>query len=186
MTVHKPVGLGASVAVAIGTTTTSNPISVQSKALRISASGSAVCVSIGTNPSATTANYYVLGGSTASLALNPASQRIVGITTGTTTTIILPEGTETPFLVGDYVTLTSTTQSYYNFEHQPITEINLSNGVAGFYSTRVSIGTNTSGILTAFTATDGDLRKSVKISTYGVSATTGVLWYQQVQITGDA
>jgi hypothetical protein len=186
MTVHKPVGLGASITIAVATATLSNPISVQSKVLRISASGSAVCVAIGTNPTATATDYYLLSGNSASLALSPASQRVVGIVTGTSTTITFPEGTGSPFVVGDYVTLTSVGQSYYNFTHQPVTAVDASSGVGGYYSTRITVSTSTSGILTAFTAADGDLRKSVKISSYGVAATAGVLYYQQVQIAGDA
>jgi hypothetical protein len=182
MTVHKPVGLGSSISVVSGTATTSSTLSIQTKALRVVATAPAF-IAIGTNPSATIADYYVPSGGTAVLALSPASQRIVGITTGTTTTITFPEGTGSPFEVGDYVSLTSVGQTYYNFTHQPVTAVDSSTGYNGYYSTRVSIGTNTSGILTAF-STDGNLRKSVKVSAYGTGA--GTLYYQQVQIAGDA
>jgi len=182
MTVHKPVGLGSSISVVSGTATTSSTLSIQTKALRVVATAPAF-IAIGTNPSATIADYYVPSGGTAVLALSPASQRIVGITTGTTTTITFPEGTGSPFEVGDYVSLTSVGQTYYNFTHQPVTAVDSSTGYNGYYSTRVSIGTNTSGILTAF-STDGNLRKSVKVSAYGTGA--GTLYYQQIQIAGDA
>jgi hypothetical protein len=182
MTVHKPVGLGSSISVVSGTATTSSTLSIQTKALRVVATAPSF-IAIGANPSATIADYYVPSGGTAVLALSPASQRIVGITTGTTTTITFPEGTGSPFEVGDYVSLTSVGQTYYNFTHQPVTAVDSSTGYNGYFSTRVSIGTNTSGILTAF-STDGNLRKSVKVSAYGTAA--GTLYYQQVQIAGDA
>jgi hypothetical protein len=182
MTVHKPVGLGSSIAITSGTATTSSTLSVQSKVLRVVATAGAF-VAIGTNPSASAIDYYVPSGGTATLALSPASQRVIGISTGTTTTITFPEGTGSPFVVGDYVTLTSVGQSYYNFTHQPVTAIDTTSGVAGYYSTRITVSTSTSGIVTAFSA-DGDLRKSIKISAYGTGA--GSLYYQQVQIAGDA
>jgi hypothetical protein len=183
MTVHKPVGLGNSVAITSGTATTSSALSVQSKALRVVAVSAGAFIGIGTSPTAAATDYYVPAGGTATLALSPASQRVVGIVTGATTTITFPEGTGSPFVVGDYVTLTSVGQPYYNFTHQPVTAVDASSGVGGYYSTRITVSTSTSGIVTTF-STDGDLRKSIKISAYGAGA--GSLYYQQVQIAGDA
>jgi hypothetical protein len=182
MTVHKPVGFGSSIAITSGAATTSSTLSVQTKALRVVATSGAF-IAIGTNPTASSTDYYVPAGGTAVLALSPASQRIVGIITGTTTTITFPDGTGSPFVVGDYVTLTSVGQPYYNFTHQPVTAVDASSGVGGYYSTRITVSTSTSGIVTAF-STDGDLRDSIKISAYGTGA--GALYYQQVQIAGDA
>jgi hypothetical protein len=183
MTVHKPVGLGSSIAVTSGAATTSSALSVQTKALRVVAVSAGAFIGIGTSPTAATTDYYVPAGETAVLALSPASQRISGITTGTTTTIDFPTGSGSPFVVGDSVTLTSVGQPYYNFTHQPVTAVDASSGVGGYYSTRITVSTSTSGIVTAF-STDGDLRKSIKISAYG--AGSGSLYYQQVQIAGDA
>ena len=182
MTVHKPVGFGSSIAITSGAATTSSTLSVQTKALRVVATAGAF-IAIGTNPTASSTDYYVPAGGTAVHALSPASQRIVGIITGTTTTITFPDGTGSPFVVGDYVTLTSVGQPYYNFTHQPVTAVDASSGVGGYYSTRITVSTSTSGIVTAF-STDGDLRDSIKISAYGTGA--GALYYQQVQIAGDA
>jgi hypothetical protein len=182
MTVHKPVGLGSSITITSGSATVSSTLSVQTKALRVVATAGAF-IGIGTSPTASATDYYVPSGGTATLALSPASQRVVGIITGTTTTITFPEGTGSPFVVGDYVTLTSVGQPYYNFTHQPVTTVDASSGVGGYYSTRITVSTSTSGIITAFSA-DGDLRKSIRVSAFGTGA--GALYYQQVQIAGDA
>jgi hypothetical protein len=182
MTVHKPVGLGSSIAITSGTATTSSALSVQTKALRVVATAGAF-IGIGTSPTASATDYYLPSGGTAVLALSPASQRVVGIITGTTTTITFPEGTGSSFVVGDYVTLTSVGQPYYNFTHQPVTTVDASSGVGGYYSTRIIVSTSTLGIVTAFSA-DGDLRKSIKVSAFGTGA--GALYYQQVQIAGEA
>jgi hypothetical protein len=183
MTVHKPVGLGSSIAITSGAATTSSALSVQTKALRVVAVSAGAFIGIGTSPTAATTDYYLPSGGTAVLALSPASQRVVGIITGTTTTITFPEGTGSSFVVGDYVTLTSVGQPYYNFTHQPVTAVDASSGVGGYYSTRIIVSTSTLGIVTAFSA-DGDLRKSIKVSAFGTGA--GALYYQQVQIAGEA
>jgi hypothetical protein len=183
MTVHKPVGLGNSIAITLATATTSSALSVQTKALRVVAVSAGAFIGIGTSPTAAATDYYVPSGGTAVLALSPASQRVSGITTGTTTTIDFPGGTGSVFVVGDYVTLTSVGQPYYNFTHQPVTAVDATSGVGGYFSSRIVVSTSTSGIITAF-STDGDLRKSIKVSAYGTGA--GTLYYQQVQIAGDA
>ncbi len=181
---HRPVGLGNSIAISSGSaTTSSSSFPIQSNVLRVVAVSAGTHVAIGTNPTATSSDYYIPANQSATIALSPASQRVSGVTTGSTTILDFPEGTESPFVVGDYVTLTSVGQSYYNFTHQPIIAVNSSSNYQGYFSTRVSIGTNTSGIVTAFIA-DGNLRKSVKISAYGTGS--GALYYQQVQISGDA
>jgi hypothetical protein len=183
MATHKPVGLGTSIAIFTGTATTSSVISVQSDTLRVVADRAGTHVAIGVNPTASPTNYYVPANGTATLTLSPASQTVVAITTGTDTIIHFPEGTGSPFSEGDYVTLTSVGQPYYNFTHQPVILVDRTSSYDGYFSTRVSIGTNTSGILTAFSS-DGDLRKSVRVSSYGTGS--GVLYILQVQIAGDA
>lgn len=180
---HKPVGLGNSIAITAATSVKSSALSIQSKVLRVVATASGAFIAIGTEPTASATDYYVPSGGTATLALSPASQSVVGIITGTATTIDFPQGTGSPFVVGDYVTFTSVTQPYHNFTHQPVISVNNSANPGGYFSTRVSIGTDTSGIVTSFNS-DGDLRKSVKVASYGTG--TGVLYYQQVQISGDA
>jgi hypothetical protein len=180
---HKPIGLGASASIVSTTATKSSAFLVQSNVLRIVAVSAGTFVAIGTEPTASASDYYIAADTEATLALNPASQRVVGVTTGTTTVIDFPEGTGSPFEIGDYVSFTSNNQSYYNFTHQPVISVNTTSGIGGYFSTRVSISTNTSGIKTAFNG-DGDLRKSLKISNYGTGS--GVLYYQQVQITGQA
>jgi hypothetical protein len=184
MSVHKPVGLGIAVTITSATAVISAPFSIQSDTLRVVAVDAATFVAIGTETVATATDYYVPSGGTATLALSPASNRVVGIVTGTTTTITFPEGTGSPFTIGDYVTLTSVGQPYYNFTYQAVTAVNRTSAYDGYYSTRITVAANTLGIVTAFTVADGDLRKSIKISTFGSGS--GTLQSQQVQIAGDA
>jgi hypothetical protein len=180
---HRPVGAGSSFAFIAGTATTSSAFTVQSDTLRIVATNPAF-ISIGTTPSATSADYYVPANTAATLALTKASNRVVGVTTGTTTIVSVPEGTQVPFGVGDYVSLTANAQSYYNFTHQRVISVDTTSNVNGYYQTRMIVDYNSSGIVTAFTSTDATVSASNKVSAYGLGA--GTIYYQQVQISGDA
>ena len=181
---HRPVGTGSSVAFTAGAASTSNPFSVQSSVLRVVAVGGAAHIAVGSTPSATSGDYYVPSGGTATLALSKASNRVVGVTTGTTTTIIVPEGTQVPYGTDDYVTLTVTGQSYYDFTHQKVLSVDTTAGIDGYFQTRMIVNYNSSGIVTAFSATDATIINSNKVSAYGVGS--GTVYYQQVQISGDA
>lgn len=181
---HRPVGTGSSVAFTAGAASTSNPFSVQSSVLRVVAVGGAAHVAVGSSPSATSEDYYVPIGGTVTLALTKASNRVVGVTTGTTTTIIVPEGTQVPYGPGDYVTLTVNGQSYYDFTYKEVLSVDTSSSVDGYFSTKMTVNHNSSGIATAFSSADATIINSNKVSAYGVSA--GTLYYQQVQISGDA
>jgi hypothetical protein len=181
---HRPVGTGSSIAFTAGVASTSNPFTVQSSVLRVVSTNAAAHISIGASPSATSVDYYVPSGGTATLALTKASNRVVGVITGTTTTIIVPEGTQVPFIADDFVTLTSTNQSYYNFTHQKVLSVDNTAGFNGYFQTRMVVDYNSSGIVTAFSSPDASITRSNKVSAYGTGA--GTLYFQQVQISGDA
>lgn len=181
---HRPVGVGSFFSFSAGTATTSNSFSVQSSVLRVVAVSNAAHVAIGASPVATNEDYYIPAGGTVTLALTKASNRVAGIITGTTTIVKVPEGTQVPFVVGDYVTLTSGAQDYYNFTHQQVLSVDNTAGHDGYYQTRMVIDYNSSGIVTAFSASDASITRSNKVSAYG--AGSGTLYFQQVQISGDA
>jgi len=179
---HRPVGAGSSVAFTSGTATTSTSFSIQSSVLRVSAAGGAAHIAVGGTPSATRSDYYIPSGGVETLALTKASNRVIGITTGTTTVVIVPEGTQVPFGVGDYITISGST--YHDFTHQRVASVNTTAGVDGYYQTRMTVDYNSSGILTAFADPDVTVVASNKVSVFGVGA--GTLYYQQVQISGQA
>ena len=76
-------------------------------------------------------------------------------------------------------------QDYYDFTHKPVTAVSTSAGVDGYFSTRITVGTDTSGIATAFSDPDASLRNSVKVAAI-TDQGTGALYTQQVQISGAA
>lgn len=84
--------------------------------------------------------------------------------------------------MGDAVSLTATGQSYYDFSHKTIASINNTADVHGYFSTRVVVSHNSSGIVTAFAADYAELRRSLKVSLI-TNASTGKAFIQQVQVS---
>lgn len=181
---HRPVGSGVSFAIT-STTAKSDAFSGRTNTLRVAAIGANAFVAIGTEPTATLNDYCVPSGTAATLAIDNGSARVVGVTTGATTYITFPEGQASPFGVGDYVSLTATNQTYYNFTHAPVVEVFNTSNYEGYFSTRIGIATNTAGIVTAFSDPDTILRNSIKVAAI-TDTGSGTLYTQQVQIAGQA
>ena len=192
---HNPVGSGSSLTVSTDTAKViAAGIAQQAKSLRVTLVGASgmdgAHIKVGEMPTATTADFYLVKGETATLNINrPSSQRVTGITTGATTIVQFPEGTGTPFGIGASVSITATGQSYYDdiIKDSPVTAVDNSAGVGGAFSTRITIGADTSGIKTDITG-NATLRNSFKISALAkgnAADVTGSLYYQQVQISGE-
>jgi hypothetical protein len=183
MTALKPVGVNTTFATSV-TSASSDAISQQSDSIRIVAVTEGVHVAIGTNPTATVENFFVPVTDATDISLGPVrSQRVVGVTTGTTTIIDFPEGTGSPFEIGEAVTLTVPNQSNFDFEHKIVTDINTSAGVAGYFSTRLTVDHDSSSVTDVFNSPhDADLRRSIKVAVR-TSANTGTVHIQQVQVS---
>ena len=189
---HTPVGSGATISVSTSAATTSSLIAHQSNTLRVVLTGETglegVNVSIGTDASATTSNYYVVKNVPATINIfRPSSQRVVGITTGTTTTIEFPEGTGSPFGVGSSVAITVTGQSYYDDAINGNDVLTVDNSAFG--NGKITVNADTSGIVTAYDSTNyAELRNSFRVSALakgGAATEKATLYYQQVQISGE-
>tara|TARA_B100000902_G_scaffold300612_1_gene288248 strand:+ start:6058 stop:6624 length:567 start_codon:yes stop_codon:yes gene_type:complete len=186
MSALTPVGISQSISSSTSSTAVTLPISQKTDTIRVVAEGVGVHVAIGVTPTATNSNFYVPSTGPEEIAIGrPASQRVVGITTGVTTIIDFPEGTGSPFSVGDAVTLTSGTQiaqPYYNFTHKVVTAINTGNiQSGGYYNTRITVNNDSSGIVTAFNSDNyTELRKSISVAVKAQTG-TGVAYVQQVQ-----
>ena len=191
-----PVGSGASIALTTDTANTTSSIAQKANTLRVVLVGADAVqgahVAIGTDASATTSDFYIVKNEPASINIfRPSSQRVVGITTGTTTLIDFPEGTGSPFAVGSRVDLTVTGQSYYDdvVGFATVSKVWDGANIGGHYSTRITVDANTSGIVTAYNSTNyAELRNSFKVSALskgGAATGKSTLYYQQVQITGE-
>jgi len=184
---HKPVGVNTFFALSSGSSVRGvATLSQQSDTLRVVAKGAGAHVAIGTLPTAAVTDYYVAAGEPETISLGgAASQRVVGVTTGATTTLDFPEGTGSPFVVGNAVSLTVTGasgQENLNFTHKIVSSVDTSAGVGGYYSTRVVVDHDSSSVTDALLSTSyAELRGSFMVAAYGDG--TGTLHYQQVQHT---
>jgi hypothetical protein len=189
----RTVGIGSSVPLN-ATAKLSNAFNVQSTVMRIVAKGASAHVAITTGPLATNTDFFILGGEEEQIALTKGSQVVVGITTGTTTILEAPEGTQMPFIIGDYVTLDTANDTNYTtlINHVKVTDVkntipSIDGG--GYTRSRVTVDANTTGIITAYTSNSGgslmtSKKISAKIADGETASSTACLYFQQVQKTG--
>ncbi len=183
MTATRPVGVNTTFA-----TSTSSAQSVvfahQTDALRIVAEGAGVHVAIGTNPTATVDDYYIPILDAEQLAIGPvATNRITGITTGTKTTLDFAEGTASPFVIGDAVSLTVSGASNFDFEHKIVSEVKTSSGRDGYFSSRIVVDHDSSSVTDVYDQNNwAQLRGSFKVAVKTNSG-TGTVFIQQVQVS---
>ena len=191
---HRTVGVGQTIRLS-GTATTSSAFTVQSNVLRVVATDGNAYVAIGTDPVATATDYLVTSSQPETLAMLRMSQRVVGITTGATTVLEAPEGTQMPFNIGDRVTLdyegnTKNDSNYTTLINDTkVVGKSRSAGVGGDFLEKITVEANTTGIITAYTSNSGgSVMTSHKLSAIiadGETANSAAcLYFQQVQRTG--
>ena len=192
----KPVGSGVSFAIS-GTAAASAFISHQSEYLRVYSPDKDAHVAVGTNPTAGTGDLVIAGGASGAEVISigrPSSQRVSGVTTGTTTIIDFPEGTGSPFEVGDVVSLTINGTAHQDIgtlanayvgiiTDVGVLSVNRTAGFSGFHNTRITLNANTSGIKTAFDFDYAELRDQFKVSAEAIAG-TGMFYAQQIQTAG--
>ena len=189
---HKPVGSGVSFA-ASAATATSGIMTHFTDTVRITAFGGDAHVVTGIDPTSSRFDYYIPTGTSATLSIGrPKSQKVVGVTTGATTTIDFPAGSGSPFEVGDKVQLTGIVPAGANGGTSGIglTVLSVlngsfsrnSNGDPGYFSTRLTLAHNTASV-GPITDGEGELRDVFQVAAVG---TASGVYVQQVQITGVA
>ena len=189
MSAHQQVGDLVSFT-ATASSVQSSAIPQKTQYLRVVAVTEPAHVAISTNPTATTANYYLVGDLPAVISIGkPRSQPVVGSTTGTTTTIEFHQGTGSQFTVGDTVNLTVTDQSYYDdsVTSAIVTAVDTSyepNASSG-YCRKITLDANTVAIATAYSSSNfSELRNVFKVAGIRVGGSNAVVKVQQVQVVG--
>ena len=196
---HSPiVGTGISfTAIAAGTVSTS--FAIKSPYLRITPRSAGVHVAFSQTAATVTTDeggYYIPSGTSETLAMSRYSQKIVGITIGATTVLTCPEGQQMPFNVGNLVRLVCPITSsngdivnQYNFTAQVTAIDNTANNYEGTFQTKVTVDAVTTGVSTAWTASNGRadtvLYSAGRLiaKTDGASTDVNII---QVQTAGDA
>ena len=186
----RTVGAGTSITTS-ATSAQSAPISGKSTAIRVVATGQNTHVAIGTEPTAAVTDFVVPKDSAATLAFSNTSARIVSYTKGTTTILDFPEGTSSPFGVGDYVSLSCPANTDFDFTHKRVKTVydkaRTSQAYAGenYFGQRIIVEHNSGSVSGTFNDPDATLRGSFKVAARTDSG-SGKLYIQQVQIAGDA
>jgi hypothetical protein len=196
---HSPiVGTGISfAAVAAGTVSTS--FAIKSPYLRITPRSAGVHVAFSQTAATVTTDeggYYIPSGTSETLAMSRYSQKVVGITIGATTVLTCPEGQTMPFNVGNLVQLVCPITSsngdivnQYNFTAQVTAIDNTASTYDGTFQTKVTVDAVTTGVSTAWTASNGRadtvLYSAGRLIAKSDGATTDVNIIQ-VQTAGDA
>ena len=187
---HNPVGICTSI-----TTSTSNVVSSvlshQSDSLRVTALTKGAHIGIGTSTViATPADYFVAADTTEVINIGkPRSQRIVGVSSGTTTTLTLPEGEGSQFLVGDSVSFSVGGNSDYDITEKIVTSVTNVNPTGGVFNQTVVIAHDSDVNGYPDTTRDGlpydaYLRTSFRVGTLALGS--GTAYLQQVQVSGDS
>ena len=196
---HSPiVGTGISfTAVAAGTVSTS--FAIKSPYLRITPRSAGVHVAFSQTAATVTTDeggYFIPSGTSETLAMSRFSQKVVGITIGATTVLTCPEGQTMPFNVGNLVKLVCPITSsngdivnQYNFTAQVTAIDNTAMQAYGSFQTKVTVDAVTTGVSTAWTASNGRadtvLYSAGRLIAKSDGATTDVNIIQ-VQTAGDA
>ena len=163
---------------------TTGPIALKSGYLRIVSTGNAY-IEIGTNPGInTTTSIWVSANSELILKETVRSQPTVGIITGTTTTVIIPEGTSCAFDVGDYVELTGINTTGINTNSAQVVYVDNTTSYDGYHNTRLSLNWNTSS-RPPVTNGNGELRKITRVAAYNDSVTPNTIHITEVQVVSN-
>ena len=195
---HSPiVGTGISFAATVTSGMTTS-FAIKTPYLRITPRGAGAHVAFSQTAvtvTADTGSYFIPDGTSETLAMSRYSQKVVGITIGATTVLTCPEGQTMPFNVGNLVKLVCPITSsngdivnQYNFTAQ-VSAIDNSQGPDGDFQTKVTVDAFTTGVSTAWTASNGRA-DTVLYSAGRLAARTdgaaGNINIIQVQTTGDA
>ena len=158
---------------ATGTATTSNPIVLKSGYLRVSTGLTSVYVETGETPVATVNSFHLGTYGNEVLKERIARQRIVGITTGSSTVVLFDNNAGNPFLVGDYASIEGVTTAGINTEHKEVTAV---------YNDSLVLNHNTSSVTGVITATGASIARSVKVSVLAASGSQDVSITEIVQL----
>ena len=183
------VGIGTTIHATTTATAQCAAFTPKSRYLRLTATGTDINVAIGTNPQVGAGDLIIPEGTSETLSISNASGRVTGITTGNPTLIDFAQGTQSPFGVGDYVTLTEG-NSYWttNLDDVRVSQVYTGSGSGGYYSSRIALEFNSgaSGAPVNFEPNGGLLRASLKVGAKAHRSGIGTMHIQQVQVSGDA
>ena len=186
----RTVGAGTSITTGAASQQ-SVPISGKSTAIRVVATGQNTHVAIGTEPTAAVTDFVVPKDSAATLGFTNTSARVVSYTKGTTTILDFPQGTSSPFALGDYVSLSCPANTDFDFTHKRVKTVYNASSAPNYgagenwFGQRIIVEHNSGSVSGTFNDPDATIRASFKVAARTDSG-SGKLYIQQVQISGEA
>tara|TARA_R100000742_G_C4245340_1_gene64357 strand:- start:45 stop:626 length:582 start_codon:yes stop_codon:yes gene_type:complete len=189
----RSVGIGTSVSIGAASVQT-DYFDVQSDTIKITAVGGDCFVAVGNTPAATRESLYLAANTSMSLGMTKASQRVTGITTGTTETILsFPEGQQCPFGHGNYISV-ETGDGYAGvgsyLSHVRVISVNNKAGspwADGCFMTQCTVAANSEKIIPAdVDFADARAIASHRVAVIQAGTNAGAhIHCHQVQITGE-
>ena len=181
---HQPVG--DSQTLTTGTSSTRIQFAVQTDTVRVVPVSQNVHVAIGTTATATTSDYFVPAGTTATLNLGRASSMgIADITKGASTVITLSEGMGNPFKVDDVLTISGVTGVTGFNTTAKVVSIQEARTIGySQFGAKLTIDHDSRGLFAGdAVVTAGKARRTLTVAARTDSG-TGKMYVQQVQISG--
>ena len=183
---HQPVG--DSQTLTTGTGSTRVQFAVQTDTVRVVPISQNVHVAIGTTATATTSDYFVPAGTSATLNLGRASSiGVAGVTTGTATVIDLLEGMGNPFKVNDVLTISGITGVTGFNTTAKVVSIQEARTIGyAQFGAKLTIDHDSRGLYAGdAVVTAGQARRTLTVAAR-TDTGTGKLYAQQVQVTGES
>lgn len=163
-----------------GGTAISAPIAMKTGYLRITPTQNSY-IEVGPNPVVNTStSLYVPANTPVVIKEEWGSKGFVGIITGTTTTIVFPQGTGGGFNVGDAVAISGCSPAGLNTSFATVLTVDDDMSYDSYHNTRLTLDWNTSAV-GAITDQEGELRKVTKVSAYNAGGSASRIHITEVQ-----
>jgi hypothetical protein len=163
---------------------TSTPISLKTGYIRIIPEANAYVKLSNSTGINTTTGFWIPANNEVVLKETVRCQPIVGIVTGTSTVVSIPEGTTSAFEAGDYVELTGITPSGINTSYTQVSSVEKSAGYNSSYNTKITLSWNTAS-QGPVTVPTGEIRKVTKLTAFNDSGSTNKIHLTEVQVVSN-
>ncbi len=168
-----------------GGVSTSVPIAMKTGYILITPTQNSY-IEVGPNPGINTStSIYVPANESIVLKEEWGSKGFVGIITGSTTTIIFPEGTGGGFNVGDVVSISGCSPSGINTNFATVLTVDDRMSFDSYHNTRLTLDWNTSSV-TSVTDQEGELRKVTKVAAYNAGSDLNKVHITEIQVNAYA
>ena len=168
-----------------GGVSTSAPISMKTGYIMITPTQNSY-IEVGPNPGIdTSTSVYVPADQSIVVKEEWGSKGFVGIITGSTTTIIFPEGTGGGFNVGDTVSISGCSPSGINTNFTTVLTVDNRTSFDSYHNTRLTLDWNTSSV-TSITDQEGELRKVTRVAAYNAGSGVNKIHVTEIQVNAYA